>query len=469
MDERELRESTTIVEAASRSIVGPDGNQIELGYDGRGEYTGDGVFDAQGRVPLHIIRPGLGRGKGRHLYEASMLRENASKFAGWRMFVNHLAPEAKKALAGLPRHVEHLGGRITESWWSDDVPASDRHDRGAVIGMAKPTPQIRDLIDNDPELLEASISATATGVKPRDVQGGRAWVVEGIEDTGSVDWVTEAGAGGRVVSIIEAAMADDPDGHLTLLASMSDDEFTEHLRETRPELLESLGSSGGESDPNKGAEEHTMPEKTPTEVLQEALSSEEGRTALMEAVDFDEQIQEAVTDALEESLPQALSQVLSEALPGLLREALEEEREVIRATARADADRRVQITEMRSVAHETINATRLPDPFKADLRGRFDIVEGKPTPDLNVIDEVNDDGEVTKRAEDKLREAVTERIKHAQALYAAANPTRVTAQGPSGGDNEEEVTETAVPKGGLVEDLLQEAGFDEKARESLYG
>ena len=33
-------------------------------------------------VPLHILRPCLGKGRGRHVYEANMLQENAHKFAG---------------------------------------------------------------------------------------------------------------------------------------------------------------------------------------------------------------------------------------------------------------------------------------------------------------------------------------------------------------------------------------------------
>jgi hypothetical protein len=102
----DLRESISLTEAASApSIKKPDGTEIQLGYNGRGELTEGGLFDEKGRVPLHIIRPGIGKGRGRHLYEARMLEEAAPTFAGWKQFLNHLSPEAKKAAAGLPRDI----------------------------------------------------------------------------------------------------------------------------------------------------------------------------------------------------------------------------------------------------------------------------------------------------------------------------------------------------------------------------
>src|SRR5437762_3431391 len=94
----ELREGISLLEAAQDAVVvKPDGTQIELGYNSSGEKIAGGVFDAHGRVPLHIIRPGIGKGRGSHLYEAAMLEEAADTFTGWKMYLNHLSPEAKKA------------------------------------------------------------------------------------------------------------------------------------------------------------------------------------------------------------------------------------------------------------------------------------------------------------------------------------------------------------------------------------
>ena len=87
-------------------------------------------------VPLVIIRPGLGRGRGRHLYEAAMLEENARKFSGWKMYVDHLSPEARKAAGGLPRSMRDLGGIIMESHWDATIPADEEKGHGQGGGDA---------------------------------------------------------------------------------------------------------------------------------------------------------------------------------------------------------------------------------------------------------------------------------------------------------------------------------------------
>jgi hypothetical protein len=476
----DLRESTSLVEAGTtRAITRPDGSAIQLGFDRDGNPKDGGIFDAEGRVPMFVIRPGIGRGRGRHLYEASMLESNAGKFNGWKMYVNHLSPEAKKAAGGLPRDVRDLGGRIVESWWDPSVPATERFKQGAVRGMAKPTPFMAALIDHDPEIVEASISATATGVK----QGpDRTWIVEGIEDKGSVDWVTEAGAGGRVVSIMESAYEHDTEGRLALLASMDDGEFTDYLRGERPDVLTRLREAEAaegddededEDDPTKKAakaddtqvresEEDDMP-ITP-EALAEALSSEETRNVLLEALDVDSLVESRANETI--------AVFLRDHFPAILEEALEEERTLIRATSTAAADRRVQVERFRSKAHGLIESATtasgkpLPDAFKAQIKAKFDIAEsGEPTPALNVVDEIGEDGEVTKKADDKLTEAVEAEIATARDLVAAVNPTRVRGQGPSGdGQEVQEEAKTGVRKGGLMESFLQEAGFEDPSK-----
>ena len=207
-------------------------------------------------LPIHILRPCIGRGKGRHLYEAKMLQENAHKFAGWRQYIDHLSPEARRAAKGLPRSIRDLGGRIVESYWDGNVPAdpSKGFEQGAVVGWSLPTPFIRELAENDPELVEASISANATGVQPTMRDGKRAWLVEGIEDRGSVDWVTEAGAGGRVVALMEAAYEEDGMG-LELMETMTDEEFISYVEEVRPHLLTEQSDGDAEDAADGGDDE----------------------------------------------------------------------------------------------------------------------------------------------------------------------------------------------------------------------
>jgi hypothetical protein len=86
-----------------------------------------------GTVLMHLIRPCVGRGRGRHLYTPEMLEANASKFSGWKMYLNHLSEAARRALGGLPRDIRDTGGIVVESFWDPDVPAEGRFGKGAVL------------------------------------------------------------------------------------------------------------------------------------------------------------------------------------------------------------------------------------------------------------------------------------------------------------------------------------------------
>lgn len=389
-----------------------------------------------GTVLLHVIRPGVGRGKGRHLYEAEMLERNAENFKGWKMFVDHLSPEARRAAGGLPRSWRDYGGKIVESWWDPDVPANDRFGQGAVVARARPFGVVAEIIKHDPDVMEASISTAATGISERMHNGERVLVVEGIDKRGSVDWVTEAGAGGRVVSLMEAASFPDMDADE--LHELSDEQLLEHLKETRPELAEALTPP---SDTNEEDEMGVTPE-----ALQEALQDESVRETLQET------LQEAVREQVEEHLP-----VLVEA-------AISAERDAIHAEASALAERKLTVRDLRDKAHEIIEADRrLPQAWKAQVKGVFDLTEAGPTPALDVIEDIDDEGAVIKTAEAKLVESVQAEVARQHDLLAAANPTRVSGQGPT------RVEEGETPEGDegkhgpqtQVGSLLQEAGFDD--------
>lgn len=414
-------------------------------------------------VPLHIIRPGLGKGRGRHLYEAKMLEENAHKFRGWKMYVDHLSPEARRAAGGLPRSVRDLGGRVVESYWDPNVPADPvaGHGAGAVIGWAIPTPFVRELIVNDPEIVEASISSNATGVHPVRVAGQRAWCVEGIEDRGSVDWVTEAGAGGRVVALMESTYTEEDMG---LLESMTDEEFIAYVREQRPHLVEESTAtpSADADDKNQRAEAGSGSAETPGEdmaltpqALQEALQDDGFRDLFHRLID--DRATEIAEGKLAE-LAESMKTELETAHRTALEEALDAERDVIRAEANATAHRGIELRDLRDHAHALVEAARLPKAFAEQVRTRFTLDEaGAPTDALDVVDDVDDDGNVTKTSRAKLTEAVETAIQEQRSLLASANPTRVKGAGAASGDG---TAETKKGEGTLWGAVLQEAGLD---------
>jgi hypothetical protein len=392
------------------------------------------VFDADGCVPVHIIRPGIGKGRGRHLYPQQMLRENAHKFTGWRMYVDHQSPEARKAAGGLPRSVRDLGGRIVESRWDPQVPADPQrgYGQGAVVGRAKPVPFIRDLIENDPQLVEASIRASATGVQPVNHLGQRVWMVEGINDRGSVDWVTEAGAGGRVAPLIEASYSSEEAVEMALLESMSDDEVREYIRETRPTLL---------AEPENVTESKLDQEGDMTpEQLQEALSS--NPDVLVEALKGNEALQAFIAESV-------------------LR-TLSEDRAMADAERDAVIDRQWELRDLRDSAFRLITESRLPDSWQEGLRERFTLREDRtPMPELDVVDDIDSSGVVVKAAAAKLQESVLEACKKERQRLAEVAPTRVRGQGLSHlaeGDGEENQEKQGEP--GFHRTLLAEAGID---------
>jgi hypothetical protein len=396
-------------------------------------------FNSDGTIDFHIIRPCLGKGKGRHLYRADMLRENAHKFTGWKMYADHRSEAARRAAAGLPRSIRDLAGRILETRWDGGVPADPVHgyEQGAVVARVRPVGFVRQLLEEDPGLVDVSISARATSVQRVRHGDADAWAVEGIEDKGSVDFVTEGGAGGRVAALLEAAYNNEKDEEMALLESMTDDQLLAHVRERRPALLKALGTAeheGGDAPAGRGGEMGDTPK--PVDVLREALGSEEGR----------ELINGLVKTRVDEELKEE-------------REQLREAGELARAEARADADRQVQLRDLRDLARKQITEAELPKKFEADLAARFDLVEGRPTPELNVFDETDaESGEVSRSASVVLREAVEEAVRHSRDLIAAAGGgTRVEGQGGGGdgGDGGERKSKSA-----LWRRSLSEAGYE---------
>jgi hypothetical protein len=452
-----------------------------------------------GLVPLYIIRPGIGRGRGKHLYEADMLEREVSegRFKGWKMYVDHQAPEAKKASGGLPRSIRDLGGFIKEAWWDPAVaPDPERGwGKGAVIGLAKPTRLMRDLIEDIPEAIGASISASATSVRPVQRGGDTVWLVEGIKPKGSVDFVTEAGAGGRVVSIMEALDEHElalEEGELLLEDGVGDDKFADWLLENRPDVIERVLEEAGAADGDDGELEkltkQLLPKFKGNRKLAQmaakrklAAKSQEAREegedvdpieALSEALETDEGRQ-----IMEEAVGAAFAAIVAPRLSELVEAALEDERELIQAEADASAQRQLQVRDLKDVAHEMIRESKLPATFQAELLERYDLVGGRPTPSLDVIEDVDDEGEVTKTAEEKLRETVEADIARKREQYAEARPTTVRGQGEAkpakpaakAEGEEGEVEEAKTPKStgsARTDALLQEAGIE--ADDDLY-
>lgn len=431
-----LEESVAAAPADALEICEADGSPAKIG---------DGNF------PMVLIRPCVGKGRGRHVYGADMLQENADAFTGWKMYIDHLSPAARRAAGGLPRSVRDLGGRVVRSWWDASLAEEGRFGRGGVVSEIRPVPLLRELIENDPELLECSIRARATSVSEVREGGQSAYAVEGIErePKGSVDFVTEGGAGGRVASLLESVYHSAQDEEMAMFESLTDAELVEKLKEGRPSVVTALQETPAapakaeEEEPTAPAkpkkkaepeEEEPVKQKDSTEVLREALQGDEGKQAVRE----------------------------------LFEAELEQAREQGRSEAEAIADRRLELRDMRDKAQNLIQESKLPEDFQKVLIDRYAITAGRPTQALNLLEETDDQGAVTKTAEEVLIEAVENDITEQRRLVAAANPTRVKGQGGSepegsgGGDGSDGNSDSLWRKG------LEEAGVDpDKAYENV--
>jgi hypothetical protein len=144
-----------------------------------------------------------------------------------------------------------------------------------------------------------------------------------------------------------------------------------------------------------------------------------------------------------------------------VRTALAEEKVVSDAERDALIDRQWELRDLRDSAYAVIAESRLPDSWQEGLRERFSLREDRtPTPELDVVDDIDDDGSVTKPAADKLRESVEAEIKKERRRLAEVAPTRVRGQGPAELKEGEEADEQPAGEPGFHRSLLQEAGID---------
>lgn len=479
-------------------VEGVDATSDDLKLFESVQLTEEAVQD-DGTVILDLIRPCVGRGRGKHLYKADMLEANADVFTGWKMYLNHLSDAARRALGGLPRDIRDTGGIVMESWWNPDVPADGRFGQGAVQGRVKPVPVVQELIRVDPRLVEASINATATNCKAGKVGGERVWIVEGIEQKGSVDWVTDGGAGGRVAQIMEA-MIEDGSAVTGVLDDLDNGTILAWLGEHRPALLEAMkkkpaeGSAeeeAGESDEDELAEEiaklkKANPKMSPAQAKALATSALKKKKSVSESshkeddlpVITPEELAEALSsDEGKTALQEALGPIVVEAVRGLdlgsqvatlVESQLETGREVIRAEAQATAERQNELRDMRDYAHEKIEESRLAPELKVRVKQQFALVEGTPTAALDLVSDEDASGKVEKSAREKLDEALKASIDDGLELMAALNPTRVRGQGPqkivegeggSGGDGKGGEGDKVDHVGPRTRSLLEGAGI----------
>lgn len=173
--------------------------------------------DATRTVTITPIRPGFGNKRDKFYYPADTLREATGKglFNNLKMFRNHPRKSDEKELP--ERDVRDWFATTREATWDE----SRQVPRLPVV--------VHDEADyrrwkEAPEQIAFSVLGGGMA-RPGKVNGQDARIVESFSNLRSVDWVTEAGAGGAIAFAESAAEDFDMD-----IKSLSTEQLKEELR-----------------------------------------------------------------------------------------------------------------------------------------------------------------------------------------------------------------------------------------------
>lgn len=184
------RESSALNEKLARQRrpnCGIDGN-IKL------QIRENTMDKAKREVVVVLIEAGTNFDKRRH-YPKKTIQESAHLYAGLKMYLDH--PTAEEEESKPERSVNDWLSTIVESW----------HEDGSALGRVKVHKEwFWNLLESDPIFREQiGISINASGRRSMgQISGQQMEIIEEIVAPKSVDWVTEPGARGRVLELLES-------------------------------------------------------------------------------------------------------------------------------------------------------------------------------------------------------------------------------------------------------------------------
>ncbi len=205
----------------------PQQSDLDFGYVSLGEST----FNVDtGEISVILIEAGTNDMKRRH-YPVKTIEEAAPLFTGLKMYINHPTKSEEK---------ERPERNLTD--WASTIMESRAIDGKAVAKVSVHDPWLRERLSNQTFRENVGLSINAGGlVSHGKVNGKDMQIVEKItlnrrNGPASVDWVTEAGARGRV-----AKQLFESRGRKKTM-ELNDVTLTEMLKE-RPDLIKELKES----------------------------------------------------------------------------------------------------------------------------------------------------------------------------------------------------------------------------------
>lgn len=149
-----------------------------------------------GLLEVEFITPGWGSSG---YYSRAVVEAAAPLFAvGTHMYFDH--PSAAENADRPERSVRDLAAVIEEAGTVN--PAT-----GGILGKVRPLQAYKELLTDEAfaKNVGLSIRGSATDITVGEAEGRKGPIIEGLADLSSVDFVTRAGRGGRVLSVLESA------------------------------------------------------------------------------------------------------------------------------------------------------------------------------------------------------------------------------------------------------------------------
>jgi len=183
-DDRETEEGEPVIEMSEMFDTSGAFNLVSINEGSKSDLL---------MMDIKPIAPGWGNTRDNNYYPAEMLKRDAAKFAGVKMYeTDHRQSE-----------------KSTRTWVStiQDVIGFTK-DGSPIVRVAVHHPEFAERVRNLNEAgilekMECSIFGTAQGRGGFEQDGRKGRLIEAIADISSVDWVTRAGAGGHAVSLAE--------------------------------------------------------------------------------------------------------------------------------------------------------------------------------------------------------------------------------------------------------------------------
>ena len=188
----------------------------------------EGAYD-KGEVTLTVIKPGFNLGGGRY-YPEEVLKRDHGIFEGVKMYADH--PTVSDEKQRPERSIRDWVATLGKPWVESDGTIKSK------ATIVEPWMQEKLAMLRDKDMLgEMGVSINAVGTASKqEIQGQKTNMVERLVRARSVDFVTEAGAGGGV-SIFESI---SPETDIDLID-------IEALRERRPDLIQLIEADSKET------------------------------------------------------------------------------------------------------------------------------------------------------------------------------------------------------------------------------